>query len=111
LALLFLSLLSINLLKIDIDASSIAAGWVISILNAVAGSYILVRNSNKETRQFFNVVLGSMVLRIFVIVIMVFIGIKFLGFEEFSFAISLFFFYFIFLALELKYISKFFKKA
>jgi hypothetical protein len=92
-----------------IDVISVVAGWSISLLNILAGSYILIKNSDKSSRQFMNVVLGSMVIRIFIIAIMVFIGIQFVGFEEFSFIISLFIFYFIFLTLELKYISRFLK--
>ena len=81
-------------------------GWLISFLNVIAGSVINFKALQKPGRGFFNTVLLSMVVRMFMIGGIVFIVAYFFEIDKISFAAILFFFYFLFLILEINFLSK-----
>lgn len=81
-------------------------GWLISFLNTVTGSYIIYRAFRTAGKGFFNTVLLSMVVRMFVISGIVFILVFFFRVEKFSLAISMFLFYFLFLIMEINLLNK-----
>ena len=81
-------------------------GWVISFLNAVIGSVVIYRAFQSSGKGFFNIVLMSMIVRMFAIVITLFLLIYFLKIEKFSMAISMFFFYFLFLIFEINFLNR-----
>jgi len=80
-------------------------GWLISFLNVIAGSIIIFKAFQSPGRGFFNTVLLSMVVRMFMIAGIVFILAYFFKIDKIIFAVILFFFYFLFLILEINFLS------
>lgn len=81
-------------------------GWSISLINVLAGSAIIYKAFQNPGRGFFNIVLLSMVVRMFAITGLVFILIYFFKVEKFSLATIMFFFYFLFLIFEINFLTR-----
>ena len=89
---------------------AVFTSFIINFLNVYSGALILVKNSSLGPQKFINKVLGSMVLRIFVNVGLIFVCLQFFKFDRLVFVISFFAFYILFLILELQFITKSFKE-
>ena len=83
---------------------AIFTAFILNFVNVYSGALILVRNSGLIPQKFINKVLGSMVLRIFVNVGLIFVCLQFFKFDRLVFVLSFFVFYIIFLVLELMFI-------
>ncbi|MFZ4592177.1 MAG: hypothetical protein ACOYN6_14335 [Ignavibacteria bacterium] len=85
----------------DFDVSGIWAAGVINVLNSVVGFRVILGSlEHKSTQKFFIASLGSMSVRLFVILIMVVAGLMLFNFNKISFIFALFCYYFTFLFLE-----------
>lgn len=89
---------------------AVFTSFIINFVNVYSGALILVRNSSLAPQKFINKVLGSMVLRIFVNVGLIFVCLQFFKFDRLVFVISFFVFYILFLILELNFITKSFRE-
>lgn len=88
----------------------IFTSFIINFLNVYAGALILVRNRELEPKKFINIVLGSMVLRMFINLLLIFVCLQFFKFDRLVFVISFFAFYIILLVLEITFVTKDFAK-
>ncbi|MBS1493947.1 MAG: hypothetical protein JST55_10570 [Bacteroidetes bacterium] len=109
------SLLTIALLYMVFSGKNewrgaVFTSFIINFLNVYSGALILVKNASLAPQKFINKVLGSMVLRIFVNVGLIFVCLQFFKFDRLVFVISFFAFYIVFLILELQFITKSFKE-
>ena len=85
----------------DFDVMGIWAAGVINVLNSVVGFRVILGSlEHKSTQKFFIASLGSMSVRLFVILIMVVAGLMIFNFNKISFIFALFCYYFTFLFLE-----------
>lgn len=85
----------------NLDVSGIWAAGVINVLNSVIGFRVILGSlEHKSTQKFFIASLGSMSVRLFVILIMVVAGLMIFNFNKISFIFALFCYYFTFLFLE-----------
>lgn len=85
----------------DFDVTGIWAAGVINVLNSVVGFRVILGSlEHKSTQKFFIASLGSMSVRLFVILIMVVAGLMIFNFNKISFIFALFCYYFTFLFLE-----------
>lgn len=85
----------------DFDVTGIWAAGVINVLNSVVGFRVILGSlEHKSTQKFFIASLGSMSVRLFVILIMVVAGLMLFNFNKISFIFALFCYYFTFLFLE-----------
>jgi hypothetical protein len=84
---------------------SVAVGGAISTFNFLLG-FFAIKISIKSSRDFFfKAILGGMVLRLFLVLILVFISLKFLNINENSFIFSILFFYILYLIIEIIYLN------
>ena len=84
-----------------LDLWGIFAAGVINVLNSLIGfRYILGSIRQNSSQKFFIASLGSMTVRLFVILIMVVAGLMIFNFNKIYFIFALFCFYFTFLILE-----------
>ena len=109
------SLLTIALLYMLISGKNewrgaVFTSFILNFLNVYSGALILVKNSSLAPQKFINKVLGSMVVRIFVNVGLIFVCLQFFKFDRLVFVLSFFVFYILFLILELQFITKSFKE-
>lgn len=88
----------------------IFTSFIINFLNVYAGALILVRNRELEPKKFINVVLGSMVLRMFINLLLIFLCLQVFKFDRLVFVISFFAFYIVLLVLEIMFVTKDFAK-
>ncbi len=79
---------------------------VINLISASAGTYWLIRKKDIDPKKFLNVVLSVMVVRLFSMLIVIFLCIKFLTLDKLVFTIAFFAAYIIYLIPELKYLTK-----
>lgn len=97
-------------MKIIFTIISILAALFLCVFNTVASVIIIRRSIRKDTRRFTKIALTSMVVRFFLVLILVWVGISIIGFEMepfiFTFLISCFFL----LMFEVLYINKLSKK-
>jgi len=85
----------------DFDVMGIWAAGVINVLNSVVGFRVILGSlEQRSTQKFFIASLGSMSVRLFVILIMVVAGLMLFNFNKISFIFALFCYYFTFLFLE-----------
>lgn len=85
----------------DFDVTGIWAAGVINVLNSVVGFRVILGSlEQRSTQKFFIASLGSMSVRLFVILIMVVAGLMLFNFNKISFIFALFCYYFTFLFLE-----------
>lgn len=75
-------------------------------MNLIIGSFVIYRAFKISGKGFFNIVLLSMVVRLFIVSGIVFVFIYFFRLEKFSLVSSMFFFYFLFLIFEISFLSR-----
>src|ERR1035437_4188033 len=100
---IFVSILllnQINIISFDFLKSFIIAG-VITYLNFVAGYLFLKFSHNKSDNIFLIMIMGGMLLRLFMILLLVFISLKFLDIKTGVFIFVIFFFYVFYLLIEI----------
>ena len=100
-----LSLFQLNVISFDFLKSFIIAG-VITYLNFVSGYFFLKFSKNKSDNIFLILVMGGMILRLFMILLLVFISLKFLDIKTGIFIFIIFFFYVFYLFFEILYLYK-----
>jgi len=105
----FISLLTVVLLNSfthsKIELISVFSGWILSIANVLLGTKFIAKAIDKDNKRFFTVLFGSMVVRLFVTLIFVLIGLLIFKLNEMFFVFSLFGFYFAFIAIEIIYLN------
>jgi len=81
--------------------TGIWAAGVVNVLNSLIGFKIILNSlEQKSTQKFYIASLGSMTVRLFVILIMVAAGLMIFNFNKISFIFALFCYYFTYLTLE-----------
>ena len=95
----------INIITFDFFKAFILAG-VITYLNFVSGYLFLKFSNNKSDNIFLIMVLGGMILRLFMILLLVFISLKFLDIKTGVFIFIIFFFYVFYLLVEILYLYR-----
>jgi hypothetical protein len=106
--LIFASILLLNQISIisfDFLKSFIIAG-VITYLNFVSGYIFLKLSNNKSNTIFLIMILGGMLLRLFMMLLLVFISLKFLDIKTGVFIFVSFFFYVFYLLVEILYLYR-----
>jgi len=85
----------------NFDLTGIWAAGVVNVLNSLIGFKIILNSlEQKSTQKFYIASLGSMTVRLFVILIMVAAGLMIFNFNKISFIFALFCYYFTYLTLE-----------
>jgi hypothetical protein len=109
----FISLLTVVLLnsftQYKIEPISVFSGWILSLANVLFGTKYIVKVIDKDNKRFFIVLFGSMIVRLFVTLIFVLIGLLVFKLSELFFVFSLFGFYFAFIAIEIIFLNCFSK--
>lgn len=83
------------------DLWGIFAAGVINVLNSLIGFKIILRSlEQKDTKKFYVASLGSMTVRLFVVLFMVLGGLLIFNFNKKSFIFALFCYYFTYLIIE-----------
>lgn len=85
---------------------SIFWGWLVVFTNIGIGLIAFEISKKLEDKHFLKVYLGGMVIRMFMLLSLIFIILKYIGINPIGFLFSLFIFYFINQFIELKYIIK-----
>ena len=91
--------------SINLEISSIIFSWILCTLNVVIGTKYIMNSLDKDNSKFMISIYGGMVVRLFVVLGFIAIGLLLFDFEKAGFVISLFCFYFLFLIFELHYIT------
>ncbi len=84
---------------------SVLAGSLIVIFNFLIGFAFIKFSLSKSDKVFFSMLWGGMVLRLFFILILVFILLKFLELNATGFIFSILFFYVFYLIIEIFYLN------
>lgn len=100
-----LLLFQINIVTFDFFKSFILAG-IITYLNFASGYLFLKFSQNKSDNIFLIMILGGMLLRLFIILLLVFISVKFLDIKTGVFIFIIFFFYVFYLLIEILYLYR-----
>jgi hypothetical protein len=100
-----LFLYQIKIISFDFLKSFILAG-VITYLNFVSGYFFLKFSYKKSDIIFLIMILGGMLLRLFMILLLVFISLKFLDIKTSVFIFVIFFFYIFYLLIEILYLYR-----
>ena len=95
----------INIISFDFLKSFIIAG-VITYLNFVSGYLFLKFSHNKSDNMFLIMIMGGMLLRLFMILLLVFISLEFLDIKTGVFIFVIFFFYVFYLLVEILFLYK-----
>lgn len=85
---------------------SILIGCFLSVINVLAGYFIVSYSFKKSNKIFLKAVIGGILGRLFFIGAIMVILIKFFNIEIIGFIISMLFYYFIFLSLEINFLHK-----
>lgn len=83
---------------------SIAAAYMLTTLNSFAGIISINFGYKREEKSSINFILGSMIIRLFIMLIVVFLCLKFLEISDINFIFSIFFFYIFYLFIEILYL-------
>jgi hypothetical protein len=105
---IFASILLLNqihIISFDFLKSFIIAG-VITYLNFISGYLFLKFSHNKSDNIFLIMIMGGMLLRLFMILLLVFISLKFLDIKTGVFIFVIFFFYVFYLLVEILFLYK-----
>ncbi len=97
--------LALNILPYKMFIASLVSG-VITILNFLASVWAFTRGYRKSNKEFLLYTLGGMVIRLFLVLILVFISIQFLNIDKYGFIFTLVIIYFISLIIEVNYFRK-----
>src|SRR3990172_8237809 len=85
---------------------SIISGYVIGLLNAIAGYKLNTIALTKSVKSFMVIVFGGMGLRMILIALIILILLYFVKLDEISLVASVFFFYILFVTIELFHLHK-----
>jgi hypothetical protein len=88
----------------EIFFKSAVVGWAISTFNFLLGFFAIKIGLKSSRDVFFKAILGGMVLRLFLVLLLVFISLKFLNINENSFIFFILFFYILYLSIEIIYL-------
>ncbi len=80
-------------------------GWGLSFASVIIGGFVVTKALRNEGNGFINTVLLSMVVRMFVTVILIFILIYFLKIDKIGLAVIFFFYFILFLIFEVNFLS------
>ena len=83
---------------------SVITGGVLSTFNFLLGILAIKIGLKPSGDLFFKAVIGGMILRLFLVLVLVFISLKFLNINENSFIFSILFFYILYLIIEIIYL-------
>jgi hypothetical protein len=100
-----LLLFQINIITFNFFKSFILAG-VIAYLNFLSGYLFLKFSHNRSDNIFLIMIMGGMLLRLFMILLLVFISLKFLDIKTGVFIFVIFFFYVFYLLIEILYLYR-----
>ena len=89
-----------------IQTYSIIAGYIIGVINALAGFKLNEIAFKKPVKMFMVIVFGGMGIRMMFIAISIVILLYIAKFDEVTLVASVFFFYILFIALEINYLHK-----
>jgi hypothetical protein len=96
--------------ELQFPLTEVFTSWVISIINFNIGVKLFLFSLDKPNKQFLLFSLGSMIVRLFLIIILVLVLIAVFKFQKNYFILSFLGFYFLYLGFEIfllnKYISK-----
>lgn len=84
---------------------SVVIGGAISTFNFLLGFFAIKIGLKSSRDFFFRAILGGIVLRLFLVLVLVFISLKFLNINENSFIFSILFFYILYLSIEIIYLN------
>jgi hypothetical protein len=104
--LLFMILLSAYFFSIvsKIFFISVLFAWIITTFNFSLGVISVKISLNKSQNSFFKIILGGVTVRLFLMLITVYISLKFLDISQNSFIFSILFFYILYLMIEVIYL-------
>jgi len=100
-----LLLFQFNIISFDFFKSFILAG-VITYLNFLSGYLFMKFSHNRSDNLFLIMIFGGIVLRLFLILLLFFISLKFLDIKTGVFIFVIFFFYVFYLFIEILYLYK-----
>lgn len=106
--LIFISILllyQIKIISFDFLKSFILAGFI-TYLNFLLGYFFLVFSKGKSDTIFLIMIMGGMLLRLFFMLLLVLISLKFLDIRTGVFIFVIFFFYVFYLLVEILYLYK-----
>ena len=89
---------------------SIFLGWIIVLFGVLIGIITFELAKKKDNKNFLKIYFGGMILRLFILLSLIFVSLKFIGINPLSFLFSLFIFYIINQIIELRYILRSTKK-
>jgi hypothetical protein len=92
----------LNTLTQNFLISTFPAG-ILNLLNSIAAIYAFQRGFNRSNNVFLIYILGGMLIRLLVMLILVFLTLKYLNIDKLGFIFTLFIIYFINLILEINY--------
>jgi hypothetical protein len=97
--------------KLQFPVTEVLTAWTISIINFVIGVKIFLFSLDKPNKRFMVFSLGSMIIRLFIIVILVMVLIVVFKFQKNYFILSLLGFYFLYLIFEIYLLNKITNKS
>ncbi|HJY63435.1 MAG TPA: hypothetical protein VJ455_04700 [Ignavibacteria bacterium] len=106
LVVILLSIYPVSVYVSNIQFYSIISGYVIGLLNAIAGYKLNTIALNKSVKSFMVIVFGGMGLRMILIALIILILLYFVKLDEISLVASVFFFYILFVTIELFHLHK-----
>jgi hypothetical protein len=92
--------------KLQFPVTEVLTAWFISILNFVIGVKIFLFSLDKPNKRFMVFSLGSMIIRLFILVILVMVLIVVFKFQKNYFILSFLVFYFLYLIFEIYLLNK-----
>lgn len=111
-SLFWILLFILNLMAIStIPMTEVLTSWIICIINFVVGTRIFLFSLDKPDKQFIIFSLGSIILRLFVVIILVIVFITVFKFQKNYFILSLLGFYFLYLIFEIYLLNKYTDKS
>lgn len=85
---------------------SIFWGWIVVLISVSAGIISYKISRNKENKRFLKIYFGGMVARLLLLLMVIFLILKYISINQISFLFSLFIFYIINQIVELRFITK-----
>jgi hypothetical protein len=108
---LIVSLIYVNYDFQDNMLNSFIISALLTTVNISAAFFIIMKVRDKKNNEFYKYFLGSMGIRFAVLIMIIFLVIKFVNIHQIGFLVSLFLLYFIFQFWELIIINKFLNKG
>jgi hypothetical protein len=91
---------------LKIPMTEVFSSWIICIVNFIIGVKLFLISLDKPNKQFMLLSLGSMIIRLFVIILVVLVLIAVFKFQKNYFILFLLGFYFIYLIFEIYLLNK-----